>query len=692
MSTNFLINETSPYLLQHANNPVLWHPWGEEVFAKAAELNKPIFLSIGYSTCHWCHVMERESFANNEVAAVLNEHFISIKVDREERPDIDAVYMNVCQMLTGGGGWPLTIIMTPEKQPFFAGTYFPKDSSQNRVGLMDLLPRIAKLWNEQKQDLVNSAQEISSSLHKTFTYDLGNEPDITLVQAAYNQLEQRFDEVYGGFGTAPKFPSPHNIVFLLRYQHYFKNPKALHMAEKTLHEMRLGGMYDHIGGGFHRYSTDRKWLLPHFEKMLYDQALLVWAYAEAYAVTGKAPYRDVVSEIVAYLKEIMISPQGAFFSAEDADSEHEEGKFYMWEAAEIENILGNDAGLFSMLFNIEQGGNFTDPFKSVPEIDNIPYLKKDIETIARDLQKDKYELTEFIQSCIKKLKTERNKRVRPFRDEKILTDWNSLITAALAIAGGRLNEPEYISIAENTMSYLLYNHVLPSGELVHMKKNESSGVPATMEDYGYIIWALLELYDTTYKLEYLHKALEFTEQVLDHYKDVETGGFYFTADNGEKLITRLKEIYDGAIPSSNSVMIQNLIRLAHLTGDFDFEHEAMLALRSFTPVVSKNPGAFTYFMSDVLAYSRPWFEVVIAGKKDSIATKRFIRELKGKYAPNLVTVIKDTATDDSNLLNELIPFTEGMIPLDGEPTLYLCKNFNCNLPTQKIDEVLDQID
>ncbi len=441
LKPNRLISEKSPYLLQHAYNPVNWYPWGAEAFDTAKEENKPIFLSIGYSACHWCHVMEKESFEDNEVAALLNEVFISIKVDREERPDIDTVYMKVCQLMTGSGGWPLTIIMTPEKKPFFAATYLPKESRFGRVGMLDLAPRIKKMWSNQPGDINRLSEEITAALKREEAVTPGNALGEAALQSAYEELCRRFDEQHGGFGPAPKFPTPHNLVFLLRYWKRKKDPKALRMVEQTLRAMRQGGVYDHVGFGFHRYSTDDQWLVPHFEKMLYDQAMLTLAYADAYLATKNEEHKQTACEICNYVLRDMTGQGGGFYSAEDADSEGVEGKFYVWSYEEINNILGpSEAGLIIKVFNVAKDGNFTDQTMNERPGTNILHLDRSPEQSAAALNMSYPNLHAHVSAALKKLFSSRDKRIHPGKDDKILTDWNGLMIMALARAAQAFNE------------------------------------------------------------------------------------------------------------------------------------------------------------------------------------------------------------------------------------------------------------
>ncbi len=465
---NRLAKEKSPYLLQHADNPVDWYPWGPEAFQKAARENKPIFLSIGYSTCHWCHVMAHESFQDSKVANLMNDTFVSIKVDREERPDIDMLYMSICQMMTGSGGWPLTIIMTPEKEPFFAGTYIPRETRFGRQGMLELVPSIKEIWETQKSEIMNSAGQIAAVLQNSALQEPGENLDDAILHLAYEQLKEMFDEKYGGFGRAPKFPTPHNLRFLLRHWKRTGNVEALAMVEKTLQAMRCGGVYDQIGFGFHRYSTDRHWLVPHFEKMLYDQALLATAYIEAFQATGKKEYARTAREIFTYVLRDMTAGDGGFYSAEDADSEGKEGKFYLWTYGELNQLLTQEETEFALkVYNVQENGNFSEGVSSNNEEENILHLTKPITESASELNISVPEFRKRLESVRQKLFASRNKLIHPAKDKKMLTDWNGLMIAALAIGARVLDEPSYADAAERAVAFILANVRASEGQLRH---------------------------------------------------------------------------------------------------------------------------------------------------------------------------------------------------------------------------------
>ena len=680
---NRLSKQKSPYLLQHSENPVDWFPWSEEAFEKSVDENKPIFLSIGYSTCHWCHVMEKESFEDKEVAGLMNDVFISIKVDREERPDIDGIYMSVCQMLTGSGGWPLTIIMTPDKKPFFAGTYFPKDSRFGRAGMKEIIPRIKDIWINKREEINKSANEIVNELNQESTEE-NEKVDENVFTKAYDSFRQRFDSQFGGFGSAPKFPSPHNLIFLLRYYKRFNNGPALEMVERTLTEMRKGGIYDHIGFGFHRYSTDREWLVPHFEKMLYDQALLAIAYTELFQATGNENYRMVAEEILEYVLRDMTSPERGFYSAEDADSEGEEGKFYLWKKDELKNILGEDAELMCEIFNINDSGNYSDPMQEEETTNNIFHLTKSIEEIAEEKKIDSDILKKKVELAREKLFKERERRVHPFKDDKILTDWNSLMISALAKASQVFSNKIYSDAAIKAAEFILNKLKDEKEKLLHRYRNGEAGITANIDDYSFLISALIDLYETTFDLKWLRTAINLNDECLKHFWDNKNGGFFFTSDENEKLIIRQKEIYDGAIPSGNSAAILNLLKLGRITGNSSFEEKAFEITTAFSKQINQMPSAFAQTLTGLDFGFGESFEIVIVGDKTSEETKEVINYLRRKFLPNKIILLKEPKDSE---LKKIARFTEFQNQIDDKTTVYICRNYVCERPVTSLDEV-----
>ncbi|MDP6178915.1 MAG: thioredoxin domain-containing protein, partial [Desulfatiglandales bacterium] len=667
---NRLIYEKSPYLLQHAYNTVDWYPWGDAAFEKARRENKPIFLSIGYSTCHWCHVMEKESFEDLQVSKLMNETLVSIKVDREERPDLDHIYMTVCQMLIGSGGWPLTIIMTPDKKPFFAATYIPKENRFGKMGMLDLIPRIREVWMARHEELVESADKIVTSLKTMENKSLGEELNASTLKTAYQQLSQRFDKNHGGFSDAPKFPTPHNFLLLLRYWKLAGQQKALEMAAKTLQEMRQGGIYDHVGFGFHRYSTDKEWLVPHFEKMLYDQAMLAMAYLELYQATGKEEYKKTAREIFTYVLRDMTSPGGGFYSAEDADSEGEEGKFYVWTEDEIrQNLQKEEADLTINLFNIEKNGNFMEQTTGKRGGSNILYFKKSLSEIASELKMSEHDLQGRLESARRKLFAVREKRPHPHKDDKILTDWNGLMIVALAKGSRVFGEPRYGEAAKRASDFILKHLRKPDGRLLHRYREGEAGITANVDDYAFLIWGLIELYETIFDPKYLKTALELNEHMLRHFWDEGSGGLFFIPDDGEDLIVRKKEINDGAIPSGNSVAMLNLLQLARFTGNSGLEKSAVKIGRIFSKAVKEYPISFTQLMVSVDFGVGPSYEVVIVGKSDANDTKEMLKALRNRFIPNIVMILRPTEKATSDI-DSLAPFIKNQVSIQGRATAY----------------------
>ena len=689
--SNRLIKEKSPYLLQHAYNPVDWYPWCEEAFQKAKQEDKPIFLSIGYSTCHWCHVMEKESFEDEEVAALMNDAFISIKVDREERPDIDGIYMSVCQMMTGGGGWPLTIIMTPDKKPFFSGTYFPKKNKFNRIGMMELIPKINEVWLNKRNDINKSADEITNSLKKSTVSNEKAELTNEVFDRAFESYLQRFDSTYGGFGNAPKFPSPHNLMFLLRYYHRTKNESALEMVSHTLIQMRLGGIYDHIGFGFARYSTDREWLIPHFEKMLYDQAMLCMAYTEAYQITRENLFKQTAEEILEYVLRDMTHSEGGFYSAEDADSEGEEGKFYLWKNEKIRDVLADDATFFIKLFNVGDSGNlpageagWTDEAKGMMTGTNILHLKNTIDNLKKTDEFKHIDLIEFITRTRRKLFEEREKRIHPHKDDKILTDWNGLMIAAFCKAAGVFDNNLYKLSAEKAMNFILTKLRTNDGKLIHRFRDGEAGLPAHIDDYSFIIQALLDLFELTFKPEHLNTAIEFQEILFEHFLDKNGGGFFFTSDESEELISRQKDLYDGAYPSGNSVILLNLIRLGKFTANEKYDETAEKMINAFSKQIDDYPSVFSQFLTGLDWILNQSYEIVIAGEEKSEEVSRAIKTLRSVFLPNKIFIYNK---GDEDLL-KMIPYLSTNKVINNRLTIYVCENFKCNMPVHSIDEAI----
>jgi uncharacterized protein len=683
--TNRLAKENSPYLLQHAHNPVNWYPWGEEAFKAARREDKLIFLSIGYSTCHWCHVMERESFEDEDVAELMNRTFISIKVDREERPDIDAMYMEAAMLLTGSGGWPLNLILTPDLKPVFAATYIPKEGNTFRTGMLTLVPKIETAWKERREEVLESGERIVQAL-KEHNAEAASpvsveSPDAILPRLreiyarAYSLLEKRFDEEYGGFGEKPKFPQPHNLLFLLRYYLQSGNKKALEMAESTLRRMRAGGIHDHIGFGFHRYSTDREWKVPHFEKMLYDQAMLLLAYTETYLVTGDRQYRKTAEEIIEYLFRDMRSPEGAFFSAEDADSEGVEGKYYLWDYGEFMRLVGPEGKEYADYFHLQEEGNFFDEARQVKTGENILYT--DIGTDAPGGAAKLDEVRKHLYSF-------REERVRPHMDDKILTDWNGLLIYALAKAAWVFDNADYYSAAARAAGFLLSEMKTEDGGLLHSYRMGTKGTIGMIDDYAFLIRGLLELYRAGYRPFYLAEAVSFMDYAARYFLDEQNGGFYGSASGQDNLLIRKKELVDNAVPSGNSVMAENGALLFRITGKEKYRELSEGIIETAMDKLTGHPHAFAMLLASLHAITEGPKELVIAGED---AAAREMADASGKkLGQGSVILLKtpDTAAE----LGKIAPYTEAYPVPDTGAAAYVCENFTCKKPVFTTGDLL----
>lgn len=684
---NTLCQSQSPYLLQHADNPVHWFPWGDEAFEIAKQEDKPVFLSIGYATCHWCHVMAHESFEDETVAELMNRAFVNIKVDREERPDIDNTYMHVCQMLTGHGGWPLTIIMTPDQKPFYAGTYIPKSGRHGQPGMLDLIPRIDHLWKNEREKIKGSAEEITRAFQQSIQPDTETILPEDILQQAFSQLKQNFDSIHGGFGSAPKFPTPHTLSYLLRYGHQFKELKAISMAEQTLTAMRRGGLFDHVGGGFHRYSTDAQWVLPHFEKMLYDQAMHLMAYTEAWQKTRKPLFKQTVGEITGYLFRDLQHKEGAFLSAEDADSEGEEGTFYVWSVDEIRDLLSPaDAELIIEVFNLQEAGNYADEASGNQTGKNILHRTKSIKALAEERDLEPATIQKKLTSALQLLNKKRKKRERPFLDDKILTDWNGLIIAALAKAGQAFDNKAYIDEARRCVDFILKNLTEADGSLRHRYRNGEAAIAGTADDYAFLIWGLIELYEATFETHFLQKALTLSEHFLESHWDDQTGAFYFTGHGNEPLLGRKKEFFDSALPSGNSVAMMNLMRLGRMAARTDWEEKAARIAQATAQMVKRSPTSFTQLLQGHLWATKNSFEIVIAGKKNAADTQLFIDKLWDYYLPNKAVILNNP---QDSAITEIAPFVEHQTMQDSKATAYVCQNYACNEPTTDPERMLE---
>ncbi len=681
-NANHLINEKSPYLQQHTHNPIDWYPWGEEAFAKARAENKPIFLSIGYASCHWCHVMEEESFSDPEVGRLMNETFVSIKVDREERPDIDNIYMNVAMMMNGSGGWPLNIIMTPDQQPFFAATYIPKEERFGSVGLLDLIAQIDTLWKTEPERALEYAEQVTNAIRQPIDGS-GSAPTAESIIFAHEQFAGRFDAVNGGFGDAPKFPSPQNLLFLLRSDLRVEDGNGLAMVEATLQAMRDGGIYDHVGYGFHRYSTDARWFAPHFEKMLYDQAMMTMAYTEAYLATGDEQYAQTSAEILTYVLRDMTAPEGGFYSSEDADSEGEEGKFYLWTEAELGDVLSaQDTAFVVEMFNTAVSGNFAEAGE-LSENGNILYLEDRLSS---------EDATRW-EAIRPHLFAAREQRIHPALDDKVLTDWNGLMIAAFAQAGQALGEPQYTMAAKTAADFILETMVDENGRLLHRYRDGEAAIAATIEDYTFLIWGLLDLYQATFDLHYLQEAIRLQAELDAHFwdgtGDAATGGYFFTADDAEQLISRPKESYDGASPSGNSAAALNLVRLGRMTGDTAYEERAAELMVAFGNNISRAPMGHAMMLTAVDFAIGPSHEIVIVGDAETDDTAEMLTALRAVYLPNKVVLLRPMSDGAAAPLIAIAPFTEYQTAQNDAATVYVCQNFYCERPTGETAVMLE---
>lgn len=683
--SNRLIHEKSPYLLQHAYNPVDWYPWSEEAFDKAKNEEKPIFLSIGYSTCHWCHVMEKESFEDEAVARILNEHFVSIKVDREERPDVDQLYMAVCQAMTGHGGWPLTIIMTPEKKPFYAGTYIPKEDRYGRTGLINLLPKITDLWQQERERAEKMSDRVVEVMSGHFEASDKADLDRTTFDFAFEQFARHFDEMYGGFGDAPKFPRPHDLLFLLRYWKAKEEPEALEMVEQTLLAMRKGGIYDHLGFGFARYAVDREWLVPHFEKMLYDNALLAFAYTETYQATKKEIYGEIAEEILTYVLRDMTADEGGFFSAEDADSEGEEGKFYVWTPAEIKQVLGEEEGeLFCACYDVTEDGNF----EHQTSILNQVHIS--LQVIAERYGCSEKGLEEKLSILRKKLFEAREQRVHPHKDDKILTSWNGLMIAALARAGRVLQNITYLDAATKAVRFIEEKLVREDGRLLARYRDGEAAYLGYLDDYAFYVWGLIELYEATWQGKYMEQAIQLTKAMIDLFWDDQDDGFFFYGKDGEQLLIRPKEIYDGAMPSGNAVAALNLLRLASFTMDETLQTIADKQIKAFAGSVQEQPTSHSFMLVAMQFALGKRQEIVISGDPNDGLTKSMILEVQKAFCPNAIIALRPQGKADGNM-KLFFPAIDQRSSISNQAAVYICENYACRQPIHELETLKEQL-
>ena len=679
--TNRLIKETSPYLLQHAHNPVDWFPWGEEAFAVARREGKPVLLSIGYSACHWCHVMEHESFENDAIAKLMNENFVSIKVDREERPDLDQIYMNAVQMMTQHGGWPMTVFLTPDAVPFYAGTYFPPEDRYNMLGFPRVLISIADAFRDRPEDVSRTAESVLVELNRATALIESNELLATdLLDAAYRGIIKNYDATNGGFGGAPKFPPAMTLEFLLHTFYRTGNPQALAIVQQTCRKMADGGIYDHLGGGFHRYSTDARWLVPHFEKMLYDNALLSRLYLHYYQLTGEEWARKIAEGILDYVAREMTDELGGFYSTQDADSEGVEGKFFVWSLAEVEALLGKrDAALFAAYYDVTPDGNF--------EGANILNVTENPAEIAAKEKLTIEELEAALGNARQVLFAAREKRVKPARDEKVLTSWNGLMLASFAQAGALLDRPAYSRIAKKNARFVL-NNLLRDGLLLRSYKNGEAKLNAYLEDYAFYTDGLLTLFETTGELEWFTEARKLCGVMIAEFWDDQEGGYFFTGDSHEQLIVRAKDFFDNAIPSGNSVAAEVMLRLGVLTTNQDYQRRATSTLRLAANGMLRYPSGFGRLLCALDFYLDTPKEIALIGVPDSPETHSLAREIWSRYLPNKVVA---QASPENAAAAMAIPLLHGRSQLDGRPTAYVCEHFTCKNPVTTPGELAAQL-
>ncbi len=670
---NRLIHEKSPYLLQHAYNPVNWYAWGGEAFEIAKKQNKPIFLSIGYSTCHWCHVMAHESFENEIIADYLNEHFISIKLDREEYPEIDNIYMHACQMINGSGGWPLTVFMDYSQKPFFVNTYFPPEDRYGRIGFLTLLKRINQIWLNEPDKINLSINSIAESIN--FNNPKSEQINFSekTVHSLYNSLLNFFDKNYGGFGNAPKFPTPQNFLFLLDYALFYNSNTALDMVEKSLFNMRLGGIFDQVGFGFHRYSTDKFWLLPHFEKMLYDQAGLLIAYSKTYKITKNIFYKNTAYEIIKFLQQELLSTENAFYSAIDADSENEEGKFYVWSYDELKNIIPNNHfDEFCNYYNIYPDGNYKEESTKEKTGKNILHITN-----------YNAELSKKFAPYLHKLYEIRKTRVHPIIDKKILTDWNSLIIWALSEASIIFEDEDLIKLSESTFNFIKEHLLLENYTLLHRYIDGEAGLDSTADDYAFLIRALLSLFKASHKIEYLEFAIKLNDSFIQKYWDEDNFGFYFSPVDGQKLISRSKQLFDNAIPSANSVAALNLIELYSLTGDNKYYDYFEKILKCYDKNLLNYTRSLSMIINAFAKFNKGYTEVIILENNNPIKAKEFLSYVnKNINTPfTLMYINKNNFEQYIKLNNSLVNYQS----YKDDAYIFICKNGNCHLPTNNMD-------
>jgi len=691
--SNRLIREKSPYLLQHAHNPVDWYPWGEEAIQRAKRENKPIFLSIGYSSCHWCHVQEKESFEDLEIAKLMNENFVCIKVDREERPDLDEIYMKAVVAMTGSGGWPLNVFLTPTLEPFYGGTYFPPTPRQGLPGFSNVLNGVAQSWKTERKTINESAQQMKSALVELYSSqksEKGSDIERDILDEAYTSLVGTYDKEYGGFGRAPKFPIPSQLSFLMRYYKRTKQRTALQMVLKTLDSMASGGIYDQIGGGFHRYSTDRFWLVPHFEKMLYDNALLALAYIEGFQLTQNERYEKVVNETLNWVLREMApkDDSGGFYSAVDADSPDGEGSYYVWNRKQIQESLKSDSNaekksnLVADYFTVTDEGNFDDG-------ESILTSSKTIELVAQDMELNIEDAESILRNSIRQMLEQRSKRQRPMVDDKILSAWNGLMISAMSKAYQVFEEKRYLQAAKKTADLILTKLVvLKDNKPILLRRLRDGEVKGNglLEDYSFFVDGLIDLYESCFDPKYLENAIRLCDQMICLFQDEKEGGFYLSPSEDSDLVARPKDAYDGALPSGNSVAVVALLRLAELTGQEEYKKKAEDTMRAFWHSIGDQPSAYCHMLMGLEFYFGSPKEIVISGKSDAKETDEFLRIIRNQFLPNSIVALADSR------IEKMIPLVEGKLPAKGQkPRVFVCSNYSCTLPSQTKEQLVEAL-
>jgi len=678
--TNRLIHETSPYLRQHAHNPVDWYTWGEEALERARREDRPILLSIGYSACHWCHVMEHESFENERIAAIMNEHFVNIKVDREERPDLDEIYMNAVTTMTGSGGWPMTVFLTPGLRPFYGGTYFPPDDRYGRPGFPRVLTAVAQFFTERRSEAEEQGEKLQQRLSDIASFvsgDTGLEED--LLEKAFQAIAATVDHVNGGFGRQPKFPGSMTLSFCLREHLRTGRQTALDTVSLSLRKMASGGIYDQLGGGFHRYSVDAEWLIPHFEKMLYDNALLMRTYTEAYQLTQDPLYHRIVEESAEYLLREMVRPGGGFYATQDADSEGEEGKFFAWSRQEIVDLLGAEKGkLFCRYYGVEEGGNFEHGR-------SVLHTPVAVESLSANLSVDPNYYRSLLREGKSLLFSEREKRVKPFRDEKIMTDWNGLMIGSMATAYRVFGHRAWLAAAEGAMSFLL-SDLYKDGRLLHVYKDGVAKLNGYLDDYAFVVGALLDLYEASFDLRWFERALELHDTMDGQFWDTDRGAYFFTGEAHERLIVRSKNPYDNAIPSGNAVAVHNLLRLAAFTGKAAYREKAEQTLRVFGDFMESAPNGFGHLLCGLSWYLSNPLEIAVVGSPQDEGTQALLPKIDGRFLPHKVVALYDPVSGDPRT-PATIPLLANRPQIDGKPTAYVCRNFVCQRPVTTAEEL-----